>query len=378
VGATGVAEYERQFAERTASPFAVAFTYARTALAAILEAAGLVPDDEVVLSPLTCKVVPLAILGAGLRPRYADIRPGSLNLSVAALAGATGERTRAVLFQRTYGNASGVAETAGFAREHGLLFVEDSAQCMPTPAAWCGDAAIFSNNPGKPLSAGSGGVAVIRDGGLAERVTAARAALPVAPRRAALQSRAEAWIRNRLLGPALYWPAFRLNRRLAATYRPRPLAIELADEFKGVAARINGTHARAGLAALAQADAIARHRIACCDHYGRALDDVRALELPVRSGEPLYWFPVLVPRKDELLRKAQRRRVEIVPWPVRMPIYPLTDPAALANYGYQTGSCPVAEDVARRLVGLPTHPLVRERHRNAVIALLTEHGDEAS
>jgi dTDP-4-amino-4,6-dideoxygalactose transaminase len=40
----------------------------------------LAPGDEVVLSPLTCKVVPLALLALGIRPVYADIAPRSLNL----------------------------------------------------------------------------------------------------------------------------------------------------------------------------------------------------------------------------------------------------------------------------------------------------------
>jgi hypothetical protein len=44
--------------------------------------------------------------------------------------------------------------------------------------------------------------------------------------------------------------------------------------------------------------------------------------------------------------------------------------AALETYGYVLGSCPLAEQTARRLVGLPTDHLTKARHRQAVIDLL--------
>jgi len=377
VGADPVVDWERSFSQRTAAPFAVSFAYARTALAALLTGAGLEPGDEVLLSPLTCKVVPLAVLAAGLKPVYGDIRRDTLNLDATRLESLRTDRSRAVLFQRTYGNAAGVAPAAAFAKAHGLFFVEDCAQCMPSASAWCGDGAIFSNNPGKPLSAGSGGIALIRNGALAERVRSACETLPVTGRAAAAQAKTEAWVRNHALSPSLYWTAFNLNRRIDPSYRRRPLATELHDEFSAVAARIHPVQARAGLAALAQADAVARQRTACCDAYATMLRDAPGLELPCGGGEPLYYFPVLAPRKDALLRAAQQRRIEIIAWPVRAPIYPLDDSASLEQYGYTGASCPVAEDVAGRLIGLPTHPLIEERHRAALRDLLLEHGAAA-
>jgi dTDP-4-amino-4,6-dideoxygalactose transaminase len=369
-----VVDWERSFSERTAAPFAVSFAYARTALAALLTAAGLEPGDEVLLSPLTCKVVPLALLAAGLKPVYQDIRADTLNLDATALEPRPIARARAVLFQRTYGNAAGVNEAAAFARAHGLFFVEDCAQCMPSRSAWCGDAAIFSSNAGKPLSAGSGGVALMRNGALADRVRSARDALPGIGRVTAIRSTAEAWVRNHALTPARYWTAFNLNRRMDPSYHVRPLAIELRDEFTALAARLHPAQAAAGLQALADADAVARHRTECCDSYATMLRDVPGVELPCRGGEPLYYFPVLTERKEAVLRAAQERRLEIIAWPVRAPIYPLEDTAALEQYGYSAGSCPVAEKVAARLIGLPTHPLIDERHRQALRELLRANG----
>lgn len=368
-----VGQYEWRFAEDTGAAAAVAFTHARTGLAAVLRAAGLAAGDRVLLSPLTCKVVPLAILAADLEPVYVDIDPATLNLDPARIAAAIDSRTRAVLFQRTYGGGAGARETLAAARERGLLFVEDCAQCMPRAGTWIGDAAIFSNNPGKPLPAGSGGMVVVRDATLAERLREKRAGLPETGTLGAMRSHAEAWVRNRLLSPSRYWIAFDLNRLIDSSYRPRGREVEVAEEFDAVAGRINGSQARAGIAWLSRAGSIADHRVACCEDYGRRLAGADLTPAGVDTAGPLYYYPVLVDRKTRLLDRARREKAEIIPWPISTPIYPVTDEGALATYGYTSGSCPDAENIAGRLVGLPTHPLVGPADRERIAELVLRH-----
>lgn len=365
-----VAEYERRFAARVDAPFAAAFRFARTALAAVLRAHA-DPGDEVLLSPLTCKVVPLAVLSAGLRPVYVDIHEGTLNLDPGLLPSAASGATRAVLFQRTYGIETGADQAAAEARRRGLLSIEDCAQCMPGASAWVADVAIFSNNPGKPLGAGSGGAAVTRNAALAEVLAAARDALAVAGTLTALRTRIDAWLRNTALSPGLYWPALELARRLDPAYTPRSRVREIDDEIHAVAGRITAGQARAGLAWLERADAVSRHRIECCREYAATLHGRAGTGLiNVDAAAPLYYFPVLVDDKPAMLREAKRRRIEIIAWPVSTPIYPVADEAALVKYDYVPGSCPVAERAAGRLVGLPTHRLVNASDRERITELV--------
>jgi dTDP-4-amino-4,6-dideoxygalactose transaminase len=368
-----VEQWEGRFAEDTGSPAAVSFTFARTALAAVLRSAGLEPGDGVILSPLTCKVVPLAILAAGLEPVYADIDPDTLNLDPAAIRSATAARIRAVLFQRTYGGSGGAREALDAARSRGLMFVEDCAQCMPMPGNWIGDAAIFSNNPGKPLPSGSGGVVVIRDPALAATVREKRDRLPPTGTLGAVRSHIEALVRNRLLRPTWYWMAFELNRMIDASYRPRGLEVEIADEFDAVAGRINDSQARAGIGMLGNAGRIAAHRVACCEDYARILREAGVTPSGVDVSKPLYYYPVQVDRKSELLERAKRDRAEIVAWPMSTPIYPVTDTSALGTYGYVSGSCPRADRTALRLAGLPTHQLVEGPDREHIAGAVLRH-----
>jgi dTDP-4-amino-4,6-dideoxygalactose transaminase len=86
----------------------------------------------------------------------------------------------------------------------------------------------------------------------------------------------------------------------------------------------------------------------------------------------LLYFPVLTGRKRATLEAARRRRLPIVPWPGSTPIYPLERLESLRKYGYEAGSCPAAETIASRLIGLPTEPDITPDHRRRIAAVVAE------
>lgn len=364
--------YERQFAGQIGANHAVAFGYARTGLWAILSALGLGPGDEVVLSPLTCKVVPLTLLSLQLRAVYADISPETLNLDPAALGRAIGPGTRAVLFQHTYGNGGGLEETARLAAAAGIPLIEDRAQCLPfAPDEIRGCAAIFSNNLLKPLPAASGGVAVTNDSVLGKQLQIIAGRLDEPGPAAMARLRLEAWIHRHVLRPENYWFALKLFSRLSAGYRERPVEEEIASEITSTAIAPGEYQMRAGARWLERAGDWARHRSGCCAAYSEVLAGSNGLELPpVGAGQPLYYFPVRSRRKQELLAEAVRRRIELIAWPRIMPIYPVESESQLRRYGFDPASCPVAMRVAAELIGLPTHDRITPRRREKIIHLL--------
>ncbi len=372
--------YEQAFADRVGARFAIAFGFARHALTSLLEGAGLKPGDAVILSPLTCKVVPLALLSLDLRPVYADLDTRTLNLDPAAVEAAIGPGARAILFQHTYGSPGGRAEVASIAAAHDLVLVEDCAQALPCANAADGPTGaaggrIYSANLLKPLPAGSGGVAVTDDPVLADRVAESRDRLRSPGPLETARLRLEVWVHDHLFGPAVYWPLFELNRRLSPAHRARPLDAEIASEIGATARRVSAYQAQRGLAWLERVDELAEHSLRCCRDYADRLRDAPALELPIPAPtRPLYCFPVLLSNKQRALVRARRARVELVAWPIQTPIYPIVDEARLAAYGYRAGSCPAAEDVARRLVGLPTHRKIALRHREHLAELLRRNG----
>jgi dTDP-4-amino-4,6-dideoxygalactose transaminase len=374
-----VDQHERHLATQLGAEHVITFGYARHGLISILAAAGLQAGDEVILSALTCKVVPLALISLGLRPIYADICSNTLNLDARAVEAAITPRTRAVLFQHTYGNLDGVAAAEAVARRRGVLFVEDCAQCLPTrladytPGCW-GDAAIFSNNLMKPLPAGSGGFVSTNDLDLATRVRAWQAGAQVPRLGQDWRRRAEVWAHRQLVRPLLYWPLFEFNRRIASTYRSHDVTAEIRGDITARACSLSAWQARCGEAALGTLEAAVAHRREACARYSGALRRLDGIALPcLDSPLPLYYFPVLVPGKDALLAWARRRLIQIVAWPIRTTIYPVETEASLRQYGYEPGSCGVAENVATRLVGLPTDPSISVRHLRRVTGLVEAH-----
>jgi perosamine synthetase len=330
-------------------------------LLALLAAEGLRSGDEVILSPLTCQVVPLALLSLGVRPRWTDLDQETLNLDGAAVESRVSPRTRAVLFQHTYGIPDGAEAALAVARRSGLLFFEDCAQCMPlTYLGRCpgrlGEGAIFSNNLLKPLPAASGGLAITSDPDRAQRLRSFRDGLTSPGITADARLALLRLIHQTLLSPRTYWPALTVYRALAPAYRTRSLNDEIESQITRPAGRLSSYQERLGLESLEKAEALAAHRYQLCRQYADALVRHHAVRVPpLQPGLPLLYFPVLAENKKGLLTAAKKSGVEIIPWPGNTPIYPLENSDELIQLGYESGSCPNAERIAGQLVGLPTH-----------------------
>lgn len=377
---TDSSAYEREFAHLVGASEAVAFGFARHALVAILQGAGLRRGDEVLLAPFTCKVVPLAILSGGFRPVYADVDAATFNLDPSRIAHSLGSNTRAVLFQHTYGHPGGLEAISDFAVQHGLLLVEDRAQTLPHAGVVSqhGAASIYSNNLLKPLPAGTGGIATLREPDLAGRVRAEAEHAPLrGPLGRALLS-LEILAHDILFNPWLYWPLLDLKRLTSPAYRDRSVAAEIATEIERSRWGPGPAEVRRGLHSLRRVRAIARHSLALCAAYREALTDVPGLSLPLRDIlRPLYYFPVLTrdsDAKERLVAAARHAHVELISWPAKAPIYPVLETAKLRRFGYEAGSCPVSEDLARRVICLPTHEKIDARQSQRIIELVTRQG----
>jgi perosamine synthetase len=371
-------ECEKAFASATRTRHAVAFSFGRTALWATLSALRLEPGQEVVLSPLTCHVVPLVLLALKLRPVYADIDPDTLNLDSEAVQRAITPATRAILFQHTYGISAGVDEVLQLARRAGLPLVEDRAQCLPLAHAkdrsrQPGVVAIYSNNLRKPLPAASGGIATTNDESLAHALGRLRDGLPEEGLASRVRLRAEVFLHRHLLRPSRYWLLYRLSRRYLSGPRNPSLATAIATQIDSAALRPSPFRLRQGLAWVERIHTIAAHSRQCVEDYAQSLQSCSESMIPAAANESvLYYFPVRVRAKFELLRQAQDRKIEVIAWPVRTPIYPLENASEVADLGYETGMCPRADQMAKELVGLPTEEQITRDHRRAIVALVRE------
>ena len=174
-GGPVVEELERRFAAFCGARHAVAVASGTDAIEIALRAAGVGSGDEVITAANTCVPTVAGIERAGATPVLVDADLDSRTLDPASLAGAVTERTRAIVPVHLYGRCADMEPILAFARERGLLVIEDAAQAhgaehAGSRAGSLADAAAFSFYPTKNLGAlGDGGAVVTNDDGIAER-----------------------------------------------------------------------------------------------------------------------------------------------------------------------------------------------------------------
>ena len=131
-----------------------------------LEAQGLRAGDEVLVSAITHPDMVRIIRAHGLRAIPVDIDPETLAPQPWMLEAALTPRTRVVLVAHLFGGRMDLRPVVRFAREHGLLLVEDCAQAFQGPDSMGGstaDVSMYSFGTLKTSTALGGAVLRVRD-----------------------------------------------------------------------------------------------------------------------------------------------------------------------------------------------------------------------
>jgi dTDP-4-amino-4,6-dideoxygalactose transaminase len=138
------------------------------AIVLVLDALGIGPGDEVICPAFTFYATAESIARRGATPVFADVDPATYNLDPEDVAARITPRTRAVMPVHLFGRPAPLAALAGL----GLPLIEDAAQAFGSPGvAQTGIASTFSFYPTKNLFAlGDGGLVAVNDAEVGERV----------------------------------------------------------------------------------------------------------------------------------------------------------------------------------------------------------------
>jgi len=172
-----VAEFEAAFAAKVGAAHAVATSNCTTALHLSLLAAGIGPGDEVVVSPHSFIASANAILHAGARPVFADIKAETLNMDPRLAEAAVTPRTRAILAIHQVGRPAELEELGAICARHKLALIEDAAcaagstyRGRPIGGNAHSPLVCFSFHPRKIVSTGDGGMITTGDEALAQKL----------------------------------------------------------------------------------------------------------------------------------------------------------------------------------------------------------------
>jgi dTDP-4-amino-4,6-dideoxygalactose transaminase len=173
-------QFEQEFADHVRAKHAIAVTNATAALHLACVAAGLGPDDEVILPSLTFVATANAVRYTGALPVFADIESEArLNISARAIEACITGRTRALMVVHYGGYACEMPEILAIARAHGLAIIEDAAHAVGSElegrmlGTW-GAIGCFSFFSNKNMTTGEGGMLVTDDDGLADKLRVLR------------------------------------------------------------------------------------------------------------------------------------------------------------------------------------------------------------
>lgn len=332
------------------------FDSGTAALAAALAVAVRVkPCDspEVIVPAYGCPSLVAAARFAGATPVFVDLDRARPWLNLGRLANAFSERTVAVVAVDLFGIPERLDAIKRFTRQRNILLIEDSAQYLPPGSNWKGDFVILSFGRGKPVSLLGGGA-----------VLGSRPDLLSALPRPTFFSNGtgfplKARMYNLLRRPCLYWLPRRMpGLQLGKThYRPL-IALGSLDRRrqKLLAANIARYRLRRGEIALLLRNALTTLP---------SLVDVAA----ATDANPRFLtrYPVLLSsrtQRDRALHRLERGGLGATAMYGR----PLPDLPGIGRI--RVPDLPMAHDFSERLLTLPVHELVTERHVRSMCSIL--------
>ena len=372
--------FEAEFAEFLGSGHVKTCSteYGRMALYFILKAMDFPPGSEVIVPALTFWVVPEIARVAGLTPVFADINPATFTLDPAAMERAITPKTRAVLPTHLYGMACDMDPILVLARRHDLKVIEDCAHSLGArykdrTVGTLGDASFFSFQAFKPLNTYGGGLAWLRDAGLATRV-GEMAEQEQWPSEKCVESilRTGKWqhtfIRPKVftysLFPVWYVASFVNAEPDKRFWEDVRRLAPLPEQYRGRFTNVQAAIGRAGLRNLpAFIERTRRHARILDDMLGE-IDGITIPRTPPQQTHVYYQYCAYVPDCETLVKRCIRRGVDVAPMHVdvctRMELFNWNGPAA-----------PGAEK-ASSAVQLPVYESLSDREIERVARLVRQ------
>ena len=324
----------------THSPYALVCSNGTTALHLALLAAGVGPGDEVVIPSLTYVATLNAVYYVGATPVIVDVDEATWCIDVMAAARAITDRTKAIIAVDLYGHPADYAGLREIADPRSITLIADAAESLGAsvdgvPAGSLADVSTFSFFGNKVITSGEGGAITTSDAELNDRI---------------------AQLRNQGNHPTERYK----HTEVGYNYRMTNLSAAILT------------------AQLERAPQLLERRRAVVDRYKAAIGSVDWATVqgvaPGAIATP-WMFSVRLAgasreTRDTVIRLLAERDIE------SRPVFPLMQDMPFVPATQRT-STPIAEQISREGISLPTFPSLQSTQIDRIVDALRESTREA-
>jgi perosamine synthetase len=326
--------FEKEFADYIGVKHAIAVTNGTVALDVILKTLNLGPGDEVITPAFSFISSANCILFQRAKPVFADINPRTFNIDPQSVAEKITPKTKAIISIHMFGQPAEMDALKEIAEDKGVALVEDAAQAHGAKykgvnAGSLGDLACFSFYATKNITTGEGGMITTNDRELARKA------------------------------------CLLINHGQSRKYH---------HDILGYNYRMTEFCAAVGLIQLRKLDEFNAKRYENAKLLTGGLCSFSGLTPPYVMKDVKHVFHQYVVRvedtypmdRDKLAAHLTKKGVGVaIHYP--LPIY--SQPLYL-ELGYEDTVCPITEEVCRRVLSLPVHPLVTSKDIEFILDVL--------
>ncbi|MFA5072116.1 MAG: DegT/DnrJ/EryC1/StrS family aminotransferase [Candidatus Pacearchaeota archaeon] len=358
-------DLERMFRNHFGFKNAFSFNSGRSSLIAILKAMEIGKDDEVILQAFTCNAAVNPIIYVGATPVFADIDE-SLNIFPDDVIKKITKKTKAIMIQHTFGYPGDINEIRKICMANNLYLIEDCAHALGAKYkdSFCGsfgDASFFSFGRDKVISSVYGGMVTVNNDVLLEKVSHFQKEIDYPSCFWTLQQLLHPILMNKIILP-LY--DSKLGRGLLALFLNLNILSkavtskenqgELPNYFPK---RMSNELAFLAMNQLKKIDRFNEHRKEITQLYDSMLVNKKEFKVVFKKDkdkEAIFLkYPLLNVNPAKVVREARKKGIYLNDgWFGSAVVPSLT---SLEKVCYIANSCPQAEEVAKRIVCLPTH-----------------------
>src|SRR3989339_2356 len=345
------------------------FLSGRASLYLLLKALHLSPHSTVALVGFTCEAVVLPIQALNLKPLYIDIEKDMYSMDLNDLKKKISDTTSVIVLQHTFGIIPKYRdEVLKLAKERNIYVIEDLAHGFD-PSFWQkqvlsdSQALLLSFGRSKALSSVFGGAVVTSNHSVALTLASISQSLDY--------PHFYIMIKLLLYKPISYMIKIAYNIPLLGKLIHKIcistglIIAEISKEEKGgtyspyLEKKYPNALAKLLLHQLNKFDEVRQQRKMISDLY------IQSFGVTNLTPEAFPRFPILIKNRPHVLKEFAKRNIFFGSW-YSQPVAPKE--LLLEKVGYIMGSCPVAEQINKEIINLPT--LITEKEAEGIVRQL--------